>query len=172
MSFWILDDISPLRQLNSQVTSATAYLFKPAIGVRVRASTTNDTPLPAEVPAGENPPPGAILYYYLKSPAQGEVKLQVLDGRGQVVRAYSSNEKPWSAAIPPPFPSYWFRPAEQLSTAAGMHRFVWDLRYAAPAVASRGYSMATVFGRSVPLEPEGPQALPGQYHVWLSVSAP
>ncbi len=168
-SFWILDDISPLRQLNSQVTSATAYLFNPATGVRVRASTNHDTPLPAEVPAGENPPPGAILYYYLKSPAQGEVKLQVLDGRGQVVRAYSSNEKPWSAAIPPPFPSYWFRPAEQLSTAAGMHRFVWDLRYAAPPVASRGYSMATVFGRNVPLEPAGPQALPGSYQVRLTV---
>jgi photosystem II stability/assembly factor-like uncharacterized protein len=168
-SFWVLDDISPLRQLNSEIVSARAYLFRPATAIRIRASTNHDTPLPAEVPAGENPPPGAIFYYYLKSPVQGEIQLEVLDGRGQVIRAYSSNDKPWSPPTPPPFPSDWFRPADQLSTAAGMHRFAWDLRYATPTVASRGYSMSTVFGRSVPLDPAGPQALPGTYQVRLTV---
>jgi photosystem II stability/assembly factor-like uncharacterized protein len=168
-SFWVLDDISPLRQINGQVTSAAAFLFKPATAMRVRPSTNHDTPLPAEVPAGENPPPGAVLYYYLKSPAQAEVKLEVLDGHGQVIRAYSGNDKPWSPTTPPPFPSYWFRPADRLSTSAGMHRFVWDLRYAAPPAPSPGYSMATVIGRSVPLEPAGPQALPGSYQVRLTV---
>jgi hypothetical protein len=168
-SFWILDDISPLRQLSAETSLASAYLFKPAAATRIRASTNSDTPLTPEVPAGENPPPGAIFYYYLKSAAQSIVKLEVLDARGQVVRAYSSNDKSWSPPTPPAFPSYWFRPAEPLSTAAGMHRFVWDLRYSPPPVSSPGYSMATVFGRSVPVEPTGPQALPGQYQLRLTV---
>jgi photosystem II stability/assembly factor-like uncharacterized protein len=168
-SFWILDDISPLRQITSEMATAQAYLFRPATAMRIRASTNHDTPLSPEVSAGENSPPGAIFYYYLKSPVQNEVKLEVLDGRGQVVRAYSSNDKPWSPPTPPPFSSDWFRSAEQLSTAAGMHRFVWDLRYAMPPVASPGYSMSTVFGRSVPVVPAGPQALPGSYQVRLTV---
>jgi photosystem II stability/assembly factor-like uncharacterized protein len=168
-SFWILDDISPLRQLSAETGLAPAYLFKPATAMRIRANTNHDTPLSPEVPAGENPPPGAVFYYYLKSSAQSEVKLEVLDGRGQPVRAFSSNDKPWSPASPPPFPSYWFRPPEQLSTAAGMHRFVWDLRYATPPLASQGYSMSTVFGRSVPREPEGPPAVPGAYQLRLTV---
>jgi len=105
----------------------------------------------------------------LKSPAQGEVKLEILNSQGQVVRAYSSTDKAWSPSTPPPFPAYWFRPPEQLSSAAGMHRFVWDVRYAAPRVTNRGYSMSTIFGRSVPVEPEGPQALPGSYQVRLTV---
>src|SRR5262249_21976042 len=168
-SFWILDDISPLRQMNSDATSASANLYKPAPAMRIRASTNHDTPLTPEVAAGENPPPGAIFYYYLKSPAQGEVKLEVLDGRGKLVRAYSSADKAFAPTAPPPFPNYWFRPPEPLSTAPGLHRFVWDLRYAAPPVSNRGYSMSTVFGRSVPAEPEGPQALPGAYQVQLKV---
>jgi hypothetical protein len=168
-SFWILDDISPLRQLASDITTSTAYLFKPAPAMRVRPSTNHDTPLTAEVSAGENPPPGAIVYYYLKSAAQGEVKLEILDSRGQVVRAYSSTDKPFSPSTPPPFPAYWFRPPEQLSAAPGMHRFVWDLRYAFPSSPARGYSMATVVGRSVPVEPEGPLALPGKYQIRLTV---
>jgi photosystem II stability/assembly factor-like uncharacterized protein len=167
-SFWILDDISPLRQMNAE-TAAGAYLFKPAQAMRIRANTNHDTPLSPEEPAGENPPPGAIFYYYLKSQAQGEVKIEVLDKRGEVVRAYSSNDKPWSPASPPAFPNYWFRPSEPLSAAPGLHRLVWDLRYTTPRVSQPGYSMSTVFGRSVPVEPEGPQALPGSYQVRLTV---
>jgi photosystem II stability/assembly factor-like uncharacterized protein len=168
-SFWILDDISPLRQMSSEIEGASAYLFKPATAMRIRASTNHDTPLPPEVPAGENPPPGAIFYYYLKSRAQAEVNLEVLDAGGKLVRAYSSNDKPSSAAQPPPFPSYWLRPPGRLSAAEGMHRFLWDGRYAPPPTRNPGYSMSTVFGRSVPLEPEGAQALPGRYQVRLSV---
>jgi photosystem II stability/assembly factor-like uncharacterized protein len=168
-SFWILDDISPLRQISARTTGAPAVLFQPAKAVRMRASTNHDTPLPPEVPAGENPPSGAIFYYFLKSPAQSEVRIEFLDNHDQVVRAYSSNDKPWSPPTPPPFPSYWFRPAEPVATAAGMHRFVWDLRYSPAPVATRGYSMSTVVGRSVPLEPEGPPALPGSYRVRLTV---
>ncbi|HWX55031.1 MAG TPA: hypothetical protein VN176_10625 [Verrucomicrobiae bacterium] len=167
-SFWILDDISPLRQINASA-AAPANLFAPANATRVRASVNHDTPLTPEVPAGENPPAGALLYYYLKSPVQ-EVGLEVLNSSGQVVRQYSSGEK---TAFPPPpasFPSYWFRPPLTLSTEAGMHRFVWDLRYAEPPSPFHGYSMATVYGHNVPSEPEGPQALPGVYSVRLTVA--
>jgi photosystem II stability/assembly factor-like uncharacterized protein len=170
-SFWILDDISPLRQMNAETANAAAFLFKPAKAVRIRASTNHDTPLTPEVSAGENPPPGAILYYYLKSSTQSVVKLEVLNSHGQVVRAYSSNDKAWSPATPPAFPKYWFRQTEPLSTAAGLHRWVWDLRYATPPSPSQGYSMSTVFGRSVPVEPEGPQALPGAYQIRLTVDS-
>ena len=137
--------------------------------MRIRASTHGDTPLPPEEPAGENPPPGAIFYYYLKSPAQGEVKLEVLDTKGQVVRSYSSKDQPFTPPAPPAFPAYWFKPENLLSTAAGMHRFLWDVRYSAPPVAQPGYSMFTVAGGDVPREPAGPQALPGSYQVRLTV---
>jgi hypothetical protein len=170
-SFWILDDISPLREMNAETANAAAHLFKPAKAVRIRASTNHDTPLTPEVPAGENPPPGAIFYYYLKSSAQNQVKLEVLNSHAQVVRSYSSNDKAFSPSTPPAFPKYWFRQTEPLSTAAGLHRWVWDLRYAAPPSAFQGYSMSTVFGRSVPVEPEGPQALPGAYQIRLTVDA-
>jgi hypothetical protein len=168
-AFWILDDISPLRQLTSEAQSEQAHLFTPGTAMRIRATTHGDTPIPPEEPAGENPPPGAIFYYYLKSPAQGEVKLEVLDATGQVVRTYSSKDKLFEPPTPPAFPMYWFKPENLLSTAAGMHRFLWDVRYSAPPVAQPGYSMFTVAGRDVPREPSGPQALPGSYQVRLTV---
>lgn len=173
-SFWILDDISPLRELTPQIASAPAHLFKPAAAMRIRANTNHDTPLPPEVPAGENPPAGAVFYYYLKSASQTEVKLEILDERGQLVRAYSSNDKTLTPAVPPPFPNYWFRAPEQVSTQAGMHRLVWDLRYTQPVFVSAlgrsaQYSMSTVFGQNVPREPQGPYALPGNYQVRLTV---
>jgi hypothetical protein len=169
-AFWILDDISPLRQLDAKVEAASAFLFPPSTAMRIRASTNHDTPLPPEEPAGENPPPGAIFYYYLKSPAQGEVKLEVLDAKNQVIRTYSSKDQPFRPPSPPAFPMYWFRPTEPLSTAAGMHRFIWDVRYSAPPVTQPGYSMSTVAGRDVPREPEGPQALPGSYQLRLTAN--
>ncbi|HJX82994.1 MAG TPA: hypothetical protein VJ723_01475, partial [Candidatus Angelobacter sp.] len=168
-SFWILDDISPLRQINNNVVAADAYLFAPANAVRVRANANHDTPLTPEVPAGENPPAGAVLYYYLKSPAQ-DVRLEILDSRGMTIRQYSSNEKTAFAPPAAPFPAYWFRPPLVLSGRAGMHRFIWDLRYTPPPIANRGFSMATVYGQNVPSEPEGPQALPGAYSLRLTVN--
>ncbi len=168
-SFWILDDITPLRQINSKLATPDAHLFAPATAVRIRANVNHDTPLPPEVSAGENPPAGAVLYYYLKSSAQ-EVRLEILDSNGQVVRQYSSSQQ--AAFSPPtaPFPAYWFRPPLVLSSEAGMHRFVWDLRYTPPPARFHGFSMSTVYGQNVPSEPEGPQALPGTYNVRLTVA--
>src|SRR4029077_9292529 len=160
-AFWILDDIGPLRQLSTEVGLAPVHLFQPSVAMRIRASTNHDTPLPPEEPAGENPPPGALFYYYLKSSSQDEVKLEVLDAKGTVVRSYSSKDQPFRPPTPPAFPMYWFKPENLLSSEAGMHRFLWDVRYSAPPVAQPGYSMFTVAGRDVPREPAGPQALPG-----------
>ncbi len=168
-SFWILDDISPLRQMDNAATADPAHLFKPATAMRIRANVNNDTPLPPEEPAGENPPTGAIIYYSLKSAAQGDVALDILDSSGKTIRHYSSADHP---ALPQPntvpFPMYWFRPPQILSAAPGLHRFIWDLRYALPPVPQPGYSMATAFGQSTPVEPEGPQVLPGKYQVRLT----
>jgi hypothetical protein len=136
--------------------------------MRIRANTNHDTPLPPEEPAGENPPPGAILYYYLSAPLNTELKLEILTAQGQLVRSYSSKDQPFHPSVPPAFPMYWIRPAEPPSTSAGMHRFVWDLRYGGPPIAQPGYSMSTAAGTDTPREPEGPQVLPGTYQVRLS----
>ena len=93
-SFWILDDITPLRQIGSELTNASATLFQPAQAYRVRRDTNTDTPLPPDEPAGENPPDGAVLDYFLAKPADGPVTLEILDSRGLVVRKYSSADQP------------------------------------------------------------------------------
>lgn len=171
-SFWVLDDISPLRQITADITAQATALFKPADAIRMRANTNHDTPLSPEVPVGENPPTGGVFYYSLKTPAQGEVKLEVLDSVGHVIRTYSSDDKPWSPPGPPAFPSYWFRPTDSVSTQPGLHRLVWDMHYDAPRLGTMGnnveYSMSTAYGQNVGHEPEGAQALPGSYQVRLS----
>ena len=168
-SFWILDDISPLRQMTDAGATAGVHLFAPAAAIRIRPSVNNDTPLPPEVPAGENPPAGAIFYYYLKSPAQHEVKLEVLDQSGKLIRRYSSNDQP---SLPDPktapVPMYWFQLPDKLPASAGLHRCIWDLRYTPPPAPLPEYSMA-VFGLNTPREPEGPPVFPGTYEVRLTV---
>jgi hypothetical protein len=167
-SFWVLDDISPLEQLTPGNLNIPAYLFQTPGAVRMRPNINSDTPLPPEVPAGENPPAGAILYYYFKSPAQSQVKIEILDDKQKLIRSFSSNDPVTAPQLNTvPFPSYWFRPPEKLSTAAGIHRFTWDLRYPPPAAAFPEYSMATAYGQNTPVEPLGPQVLPGTYYVRL-----
>jgi photosystem II stability/assembly factor-like uncharacterized protein len=168
-SFWILDDITPLRQLSAVIASSGAHLFKPQTATRVRWNKNTDTPLPPEEPAGQNPPDGAIVYYYLKNAADSVV-LEVLDAAGKLVRRYSSSDQP-----PPPeqdltYPSYWIRPPRNPPAVAGMHRFVWDLRYTPPDALRHDYPMTAVY-RDTPREPRGPIALPGQYTVKLTVDS-
>lgn len=145
--FWILDDVTPLRQAAEARAAKSAYLFKPATAVRVRFATNDPTPWPPELPAGENPPPGGIIDYYLPNEATGEVKLEILENGGKVVRSYSSNDpvlRPHpaldSAAYnrvcqqnpTAPFcslPLYWPGPPMVISTQRGMHRVWWDLRF-------------------------------------------
>src|SRR5260370_40875052 len=144
--YWIFDDVTPLRQAADAAAASQAYLFKPATGIRVRFATNDPTPWPPEVPAGENPPPGALIDYYLPS-AAGEVKLEILNPLGKVIRTYSSKDpvrSPDPATDPAAYnkicqetptapdcalPLYWPAPQQVLKTGPGMHRFSWDMHY-------------------------------------------
>jgi hypothetical protein len=125
-----------------------------------------DTPLPPEEPAGENPPDGAIVDYFLKRRAS-EVTLQIFDGANEI-RTFSSGDGP--ERLDPDslwYPTYWIRPPERLSTSPGHHRFVWDLRYPPPPGTSRGLSIAAVRNRT-PSGPLGPFVPPGAYTIRLT----
>lgn len=124
-SFWILDDISPLRQLTAEVTAAPAHLFAPRVTYRLPRDTNTDTPLPPEEPGGQNPPDGAILYYRLS--AAEPVTLEIFDSTGSPVRRFTSADKPEPPDPNLNVPAYWLRPFQPLSAEPGMHRFVWDL---------------------------------------------
>jgi hypothetical protein len=170
-SFWILDDITPLRQLNDDVAKASAFLFAPQEALRWRWNRNTDTPLPPEVPAGTNPPDGAIIDYFLAAPANQAVKLEILDAQGQLVRRYTSSDKPPSMeklAAEYPIPMYWVRPAQILSTEGGMHRFVWNLRYSPPKALENEFPIAAIV-HNTPLYPLGAWVLPGSYTVKLTV---
>jgi photosystem II stability/assembly factor-like uncharacterized protein len=168
--FWILDDITPLRQIDARVAASEAVLFKPQAAYRVRGNMNTDTPPPPDEPAGKNPPDGAILNYYLKSDASDPIALEIVDSNDKVVRRYSSADKPEPVIEKDlDVPTYWIRPFQPLSASAGMHRFVWDLRYAPPQGVPRSYPIAAIY-RDTPSEPQGPLVLPGEYRVRLTVN--
>ena len=150
-----------MRQLSAKVAAASAWLFAPPDAVRIHPAAFQGTPFPKDEPAGENPPSGAILDYYLKGASPTPVAIEILDGKGETVRRFASDDNPrppdlartvitpdWVPASPPP-------PA-----AAGLHRFVWDLRYAPP----KGIP-ASPFGGAA-----GLWAPPGRYTVRLTAA--
>ena len=166
-ALWVLDDVTPLRQLTAEAAGAPARLIAPAPAIRVRANENRDTPLPPETPIARNPPAGAVLDYVLKSAVTGPVTLEILDANGRVVRAFSSAD----AKGPEPhqyFTERWINPPAPPSTAAGHHRFVWDLRYPPPKSASYEFMIAAVDGENTPIEPRGPLVVPGRYTVRLT----
>jgi photosystem II stability/assembly factor-like uncharacterized protein len=175
-SFWILDNITPLRQFSPEVANGRdpAHLFAPQFAYRVRRNNNTDTPLPPEEPAGQNPPDGAMIDYWLgtetNSAATGAVTLEIVEASsGRVVRHFSSADKPEPVnAKEFNVPMYWVRPARTLSPAAGMHRFIWDLTCPAPEVLSRDYPILAIY-HDTPLYPLGATVLPGAYKVVLTV---
>jgi hypothetical protein len=168
-AIWVLDDLTPLRQASAAIARAPVHLFTPAPAVRVRANENKDTPLPPETPLGQNPPAGAIIDYRLAAAASGPVTLEIRDSAGRLVRRYASNEQPSKRDADRYFAKGWLKAPAQLSAAAGMHRFVWDLRYPRPQALLYGYSIAATWDSDTPLTPEGPLALPGSYQVVLKV---
>jgi photosystem II stability/assembly factor-like uncharacterized protein len=167
-SFWILDDVTPLRHLNGAALAAPAHLFAPQLATRVRRSRYTDTPMPPEEPAGENPPDGAIVHYYLKAQPANPVILEILDAKGSVVRRYSSADVPEPVDPTLNVPTYWVRPPRVLADGPGLHRFVWDFRYPDPPASEHEYPISAIY-RNTPRGPQGVFALPGTYTVRLTV---
>jgi hypothetical protein len=168
-SFWILDNITPLRQALAQVANSQYYAFVPQLTYRVRRNNNTDTPLPPEEPAGQNPPDGAMLDYWLKSPVPGPVVLEIYDASNQLVRRFSSADKPEPVnGKDLNVPTYWVRPTHTLSSTAGMHRFIWDLHYPEPDVLQPEYPISAIY-RDTPRYPLGAAVLPGKYSISLSI---
>jgi photosystem II stability/assembly factor-like uncharacterized protein len=170
-SFWILDDIAPLRQIDEKATQSSAWLCRPAQAWRVRPDTNTDTPLPPDEPLAENPPDGAIVDYFLGQPAAGPVTLEIMDAGGKLVRRYSSTDSPElsdadlkALSIPP----FWVRRPGPLPAGSGMHRWVWDLHGPPPESLRHDYPIAAA-PHDTPRLPQGPRALPGEYTVKLTV---
>ena len=171
-SFWILDNISPLRQISEAVQKADAFLFKPAAAWRVRRSTNTDTPIPPDEPTAQNPPDGAAIDYFLAKDASGPLVVEILDAQGKLVRRYSSTDKPPATneeLAKQLIPLYWIRKHQSVSTSAGMHRWMWDLHYPSPNSARYDYPISAIPG-DTPRGPLGARALPGQYTVKLTVN--
>ena len=177
-ALWILDDLTPIRDINPQITAADAYLFAPANGMRVRWDNYQDTPYPIETPAGQNPPDGAIVDYFLKNAAGSELTLTIYDEHGTAISKFSSEPKP-TDFLPANAPSYWFAAPDTLTKKAGVNRFVWDLRYPPPLTLPYGYygnlleyTEYTLADHAVPgltprQQPRGPLVVPGKYTVEL-----
>jgi len=166
--FWILDNITPLRQLNR--SQRENLLFKPQTALRVRANLNTDTPLPPDEPAGENPPDGAMIDYFLSKDASGPVTIEVKDRSGQSVRQYSSADAPVRANPKRlKIPSYWIRPLQSVSTKAGMHRFLWDMHYTPVPDVEPAFPMSATYRNTAPAA-TSPWAAPGDYTVMLTVN--
>jgi photosystem II stability/assembly factor-like uncharacterized protein len=160
-AFWILDDISPLRQIGGGNQVGTRF-FKPARALRITSDNFLGTPLPPEEPQAENPPRGAYLDYYLSEPS-AEVVLEILDSHDRLVRRFSSKDRPSPAPASASIAPRWFPIPQVLGTAVGMHRFVWDLRYGRSGVKADDDDFSEDGDRR-----QGPLVMPGSYHVKLT----
>jgi photosystem II stability/assembly factor-like uncharacterized protein len=163
--FWILDDITALRQLSEAKNDAV--LFRPETAVRVRWDMNTDTPLPPDEPMAENPPDGAVIDYLLPANASGVVKLEIRDAAGKTIRTYSSDDP-----VPPPdpklaIPRYWVRPPQVLAATPGLHRFLWDMHLAPIPGVQAEYPISAVPHNTAPAS-TSPWVLPGQFTVVLT----
>ena len=163
-SFWILDNITPLRQLKVNAPTATT-LYKPQQAIRVRWNMNTDTPLPPEEAAGENPPDGAVIDYYLNNNEE-EVQLDILNDKGTLIRRFSNKDTLYK--IPDVnIPLYWIRPQQILAAKQGAHRFLWDMKYT-PLNVPVEYPMTAVIHNTAPVA-TAPWVMPGNYTVKLTV---
>ena len=157
-SFWILDDISPLRQYKDEIAKEDLHLYTPGPAVRYQSSRER---APKPVLAGQNPPAGALIYYFLKEKPKGETTIEILDANGSVIRKYSSSK---TEELEEPLNPDDKKPEKQIKPDAGLNRFVWDLRYE-PASHVPDYYLWEYHDGS-----RGPLALPGKYQVRLTVA--
>ncbi|MHB8302631.1 MAG: WD40/YVTN/BNR-like repeat-containing protein [Acidobacteriaceae bacterium] len=164
-SFWILDDMTPLRQAAEAAKASAAWLYRPATAMRIDNDGFLGTPLPPEEPTAKNPPNGAILDYGIKSSARA-VTLTIVDSSGKIVRHFSSAD-----SVPPlpqmaPIAERWFPKPQRLLLAPGMHRFVWDLAWGSSGKTSVDPDSG---GDEEEGAVHGPRVVPGTYQVQLTV---
>jgi photosystem II stability/assembly factor-like uncharacterized protein len=179
-ALWILDDISPLRQFGPDLAKTNVQFFVPQAAVRTHWDNHPDTPVQPNEPTAKNPPDGAMLYYFFKTPPKGEITLDILSEKGALIRHYSSVPLTESLA-PPNVPEFWFYPPEALPTTAGLNRFVWNLQYPHPTALPYGffgepleYTEYTLPDHAVPgetprFQPPGPTVAPGKFDLVLTV---
>ncbi len=177
---WILDDIAPIRNLTPKMLAQPASLLPPVTAMRVRWDNFEDTPLPIETPSAKNPPDGVLIDYYLKTAHPGAAEITIRDENGNVVRKFTGSMS--EPNLPPPnVPEYWFDTTKSVDSSAGLHRFVWDLRYDSPKALPASYygpilqyTEYTLADHAIPHEtprqqPQGPLVVPGNYTVELAV---
>jgi photosystem II stability/assembly factor-like uncharacterized protein len=145
-SFWVLDNITPLRQIDASMAASDVWLFRPSTANRARPGSDQGTLAPTDEPLAANPPDGAVLDYYLKQKAPSAIQLEIFDSEGKLVRRFASDDELYKTnPHDVKYPIEWVRDPQPLSAAAGMHRFVWDLRHALPkSVRFRGQETAGV----------------------------
>jgi photosystem II stability/assembly factor-like uncharacterized protein len=154
-SFWVLDNLSPLRQVNDQITQSDMVLYQPQTAVRLHYPDDIDT----HQAAGANPPAGAMIDYYFKQAPKGEVTIDILDAQGKAVRHLSSKEKKEEQEQPPEWPDQ-VQAQKTIPAREGMNRFAWDLRYDDPVQTPGAFYAGS--------PPRGPLAVPGDYQVRLT----
>lgn len=175
---WILDNITPIRQLTAQLSGETVHLFNPAPALRVRWDTWQDTPLPIETPTAQNPPDGIQVDYFLKQPLPAGPSIVIRDAGGNVVRTYTNVSSEPDLPLPN-VPEYWFAKPTTVENTPGLHRLIWDLRYPSPKALPASYygpilqyTEYTLADHAIPHEtprqqPQGPLVVPGVYTVEL-----
>lgn len=166
-SFWILDNITSLRQHSRARINSQAILYKPQNAYRVEWNMNTDTPLPQEEPAGQNPPDGAMIDYYLNQSAIN-IQLEILNSKKETIRMYSNKDSFYT--IPKlNIPHYWIRPQQILSGEKGSHRFLWDMRYSAINKLP-SYPISAIYNNTAPQE-TAPWVMPGIYYAKLTIDA-
>ncbi|MFZ1008999.1 MAG: hypothetical protein WAN65_19315, partial [Candidatus Sulfotelmatobacter sp.] len=158
-SFWILDNITPLRQTLDAKKADAFWLYRPATAVRIDNDSFPGTPIPPEEPTAENPPAGAAIDYFLKS-AASNVKLEIFDAQQKLVQRLSSEDRHSEKHVPLPIAERWFPKPETLSTTPGTHRFLWNLSWGSPGEPSLDEDDSS---------PSGPKVVPGMYQLRLTV---
>jgi photosystem II stability/assembly factor-like uncharacterized protein len=156
-AFWILDDVSPLRQYSDEISSRDVHLYTPGTAIRFQSSSEEP---PKPVLVGQNPPAGALIYFFLKEKPKGETTIEILDSTGSVIRKYSSNR---TTELEEPLTPEDKKPEKQIKPDVGLNRFVWDLRYAGSSHVPDYYLWEYKDGN------RGPMAMPGTYKVRLTV---
>jgi photosystem II stability/assembly factor-like uncharacterized protein len=158
-AFWILDDVSPLRQYSDGIAKAEVHLYSPGTAMRFQ-NPSDDGDAARHVLVGQNPPTGALIYYFLKEKPKGETTIEILDSNGSVIRKYSSNK---TEELEEPLTPEDKKPEKQIKVEDGLNRFVWDLRYTSSGHVPDYYLWEYKDGD------RGPLAVPGRYQVRLTV---